>query len=218
MDILVISDDKALREKISEYLKKKNCRVRSALSAGEAVRAIGVKLPDAAVCGGSFSDEDFISGFVRKLKRPVLVIADRERDAVSIFDSGADDILKDPVDLSELFSRLKALVRRFNIVRDSSLDGVSVDPCSRTVRSEGQTLNLPRKEYKLLCALLSKPGHVFSRDELLTDAWGTECSSGERTVDVHVKRLREKIGGLGRFIISTVRGKGYKIEYVNQAL
>ena len=147
---------------------------------------------------------------------PVIAVTERRDAAADLLNDGADDVIVSPFDKREAEGRIKALIRRCEYTRTIKKGSSSLhaNPYSRTVSLEGQTFNLPRREYKLLQTLIARPGHTFSRGELIVDAWGKDCRSGERTVDVHIKRVREKMEGFGRFIISTVRGQGYKLEFV----
>jgi two-component system alkaline phosphatase synthesis response regulator PhoP len=112
-----------------------------------------------------------------------------------------------------LLSRIKALLRRGQPVKDSipeDLGGIRIDRESYLVHKEGQEISLPRKEFELLSLLASKPGKVFAREDILNKVWGGEVVVGDRTIDVHIRKLREK---LGEDYIKTVKGVGYKFEF-----
>ena len=119
-----------------------------------------------------------------------------------------------PVDMNEMIWRVGALLRRAQIVNEHKLTigTVVLDYDALTVTSEKETLELPRKEFYLLYKLLSYPKKIFTRQQLMDEIWGMDAKTDERTVDVHIKRLREKLGDLEEFKIITVRGLGYKAE------
>lgn len=133
---------------------------------------------------------------------------------VAGFDAGADDYITKPIKPKVLISRIKALLRRFNTTgtaQESLLEfgNLTIDLEKYQVRLKGKKLDLPRKEFELLSLLSSRPGKVFNRDEILDKIWGNEVVVGGRTIDVHVRKLREK---LGDGFIKTVKGVGYKFE------
>jgi two-component system alkaline phosphatase synthesis response regulator PhoP len=129
------------------------------------------------------------------------------------FEAGADDYIAKPVKPKVLSSRVKALLRRPQFQKDDGpsdeVAGVRVDKERYLVFRDGEELNLPKKEFELLALLLSKPGKVFDREEILNGVWGKDIVVGDRTIDVHIRKLREK---LGEERIKTVKGVGYKFE------
>jgi two-component system alkaline phosphatase synthesis response regulator PhoP len=126
-------------------------------------------------------------------------------------EAGADDYITKPLKPKVLVSRLHALLRRktSNVSSDSEQTGLFIDRERYLVLLNGQELQLPKKEFELLALLHSKPGKVFERDFILESVWGTDIVVGDRTIDVHVRKLREKIGD---DYIKTVKGVGYKFE------
>lgn len=129
------------------------------------------------------------------------------------FEAGADDYINKPIKPRVLLSRIKALLRRTSVSNDSEvqdLGGIIIDRESYSVTHQGNELNLPRKEFELLALLASKPGKVFAREEILSRVWGEDVVVGDRTIDVHIRKLREKIG---EDYIRTVKGVGYKFEF-----
>ena len=159
--------------------------------------------------------ESFFSAVARRL--PTLVILDLmlpgEADAVRGLDSGADDYITKPFGVSELISRVKAVLRRTDgaAPNNYSVGGISLDDGRRLVCAEGRQCALTYTEYELLKALVSNCGMVLSREKLMVLVWGTDFAGESRTVDVHVKTLRQKLGSCGD-LIKTVRNVGYKIE------
>ena len=147
---------------------------------------------------------------------PVIMATARgeEYDKITGLDSGADDYLVKPFGMMEMVSRVRAVLRRANPERVKaplSLGGVTLDPASHRVTANGREVTLTLKEYELLHALMASPGVVFTRDRLLSEIWGTDYDGETRTVDVHVRTLRQKLGEAGS-IIGTVRGVGYRTE------
>ena len=147
---------------------------------------------------------------------PVIMATARgeEYDKITGLDSGADDYLVKPFGMMEMVSRVRAVLRRANPERVKaplSLGGVTLDPVSHRVTVGGEEISLTLKEFELLHTLMSSPGVVFTRDRLLSEIWGTDYDGETRTVDVHVRTLRQKLGEAGS-IIGTGRGVGYRTE------
>ncbi|GAV14479.1 response regulator transcription factor [Paenibacillus sp. chi10] len=131
------------------------------------------------------------------------------------FAAGTDDYMVKPFEPKELLFRMKALLRRYQIVSDSliRLGATTIDRKSYTVAASGEELTLPRKEFELLAQLASYPGRIFTREQLLAWIWGTDYEGDSRTIDVHIKRLRERFPeNASGFRITTIRGLGYKLE------
>lgn len=148
---------------------------------------------------------------------PVMMLTAKstEYDKVIGLDSGADDYMTKPFGMMELVSRVKALIRRSgkgekNDSKTYSVGSLSVCPEKYTASSDGREQTLTRKEFELLCLLIENPGQVFTRDAILNKIWGYDFDGESRTVDMHIKTLRQKLGSNGE-MIETVRGIGYKI-------
>ena len=130
-------------------------------------------------------------------------------------DGGADDYVAKPFGMMELLSRIRALLRRTETENGTLRCGIlEVDPGQHIVRVRGQETILTQKEFEVLCLLLRNPGQVLSREQLIENVWGYAFTGESRTVDVHVRTLRQKLGEAGAYI-ETVRGYGYKISPVN---
>lgn len=128
------------------------------------------------------------------------------------FDAGADDYISKPIKPRLLVSKIKSLLRRINKEEKKNTieeGSIKVDLAQRLVFQNGEELFLPKKEFNLLCLLMSKPGRVFTREEILAKVWGTETIVVDRTIDVHIRKLREK---LGNDLFVTVKGVGYKFN------
>ena len=147
---------------------------------------------------------------------PILMVTARETpaDKRKGFLIGTDDYMVKPVDEDEMVLRIAALLRRSRIVNEHRLlvGGTLLDYDSFSVSSEGYISELPRKEFLLLYKLLSYPGKIFTRRQLMDEIWDMDSDTDERTVDVHIRRLREKCEAFPDFSIETVRGLGYKAE------
>ena len=137
-----------------------------------------------------------------------------EYDKIQSLDMGADDYLVKPFGIMELVSRVKAVLRRSRPVKQTKLlklDGVVLNPDEHTVAVDGQRVGLTHKEYELLHLFLSQPGIAFTREQLLANVWNTEYMGESRTVDMHIRTLRQKLGNYGH-LIETVRNVGYRLE------
>ena len=182
--------------------------------------AMEVRLPDLLLLDIMLPEEDGIS-VLKKLRSsrrtknmPIILLTAKgtEFDKVAGLDSGADDYIAKPFGTMELISRIKALLRRTSAEEDADITfgGIAVDTEKRRVTANGSDVNLTRKEYELLLTLIRGKGKVFTRDELLHNVWEFDYSGESRTVDVHIRTLRAKLGSCGD-IIETIRGVGYKV-------
>ena len=137
-----------------------------------------------------------------------------EYDKIQSLDLGADDYLVKPFGIMEMVSRVKAVLRRCSPTRQSKalkMDGLVLNPEEHTVTIDGERVSLTYKEYELLYLFLSQPGIAFTREQLLVNVWDTEYVGETRTVDMHIRTLRQKLGKYGH-IIETVRNVGYRLE------
>ena len=138
-----------------------------------------------------------------------------EYDKIQSLDLGADDYLVKPFGIMEMVSRVKAVLRRCKPVKETKLlkvDGLVLNPDEHTVTVDGERLVLTYKEYELLHLFLSQPGIAFTREQLLSSVWNTEYLGETRTVDMHIRTLRQKLGNYGN-LIETVRNVGYRLEH-----
>ncbi|KXK66742.1 putative heme response regulator HssR [Christensenella minuta] len=219
--ILVAEDDKNLRRLMAAYLEQSGYEVYHAED-GEAALSIldsthidliisDIMMPN--MDGYELIEELRNAGFTL----PVLMVTAKEtfEDKKKGFLVGTDDYMVKPIDMDEMLLRVAALLRRANIANEHKLqlgDGVLLDYDSLTVRAHGKLFELPKKEFYLLFKLLSYPKKIFTRQQLMDEIWGMDAEADERTVDVHIKRLREKFENLPEFKIITIRGLGYKAE------
>jgi len=221
--ILLVDDEPDILEFIRYNLAKEGFKVSTAGTGREAIEIAKAETPDLVVLDVMMPEMDGIETCrelrdIPKLKNTIIAfLTARNEDYSQIagFDSGADDYITKPIKPRVLISRIKALLRRrtgTSDSQDSVLDvhGLVIDRGRYLVTKDGEEFNLPKKEFELLSLLASKPGKVFTRDEILDRVWGDLVVVGDRTIDVHIRKLREKIG---EDSIKTVKGVGYKFEF-----
>jgi len=219
----VVDDEARLRALLEAYLKGRGYHVVTAADGLEALQVAGRVRPDLIVLDIMMPRLDGI-GFLKALRRdrdtPVIVLTARveETDTVLGLELGADDYVTKPFSLRELEARIKAVLRRREpIAAESSAPKILaggklvIDSEQHEVRVNGQPIELSLAEFKILELLASRPRRVFSRDEILDHLWGQEKVVVTRTVDVHIRHLRQKLGKLSS-LIQSVRGLGYKFE------
>lgn len=222
--ILIVEDETALRETLARHLEREGYAVLTASRGDDGLRLARERSPDLIILDLMLPGLDGIQ-VCRLLRRdsqvPVLMLTalGGESDKVAGLDSGADDYLAKPFGLRELSARIRALLRRQRTAAPSAPDVVrsgdlEAFPLRREIRRNGVPLRLKPKEYDLLLFFMRNAGRVFTRDQLLQDVWGSDYLGGERTVDVHVRWLRQKIepDPSSPTRIRTVRGSGYLFE------
>ena len=221
--ILVVDDDSNIAELLRLYLEKEGYEVFTANNGGDAVKVYKEKEPDLMLLDIMLPVLDGwqVCREVRKFsEKPIIMITAKgsEIDKVKGLDAGADDYIAKPFGILEFISRVKALLRRAGTLKaDSeeqtslSLGGVCIDMGKRIVTADGGNVELTYKEYELLKLLMSQPGLVYSRQQILEKIWGIDFKMDTRTVDMHIKTLRQKLGEQGS-IIQTVRNVGYKAQ------
>lgn len=218
--ILLVEDDKHLNKMMAVYLRMNGYNVITAFDGDEALTALESTLPDLVISDIMMPNMD---GFelTRELRDwykelPVLIVTAKDtiEDKRAGFLAGTDDYMVKPIDLDELNMRVTALLRRSRIASDRKIviGDTVLNYDSLTVARGDNTLQLTKKEFFLLFKLLSYPTQIFTRRQLMDEIWGMDAESDERTVDVHIKRLREKCECFPEFRIVTVRGLGYKAE------
>lgn len=226
--ILLVDDERILLDTLRYNLAKEGYQVRTATNGEEALHAARQESPDLIVLDVMLPKMD---GFevCRTLRRwssvPVLMLTarDEEVDKVLGLELGADDYLTKPFSMREFLARVKAMLRRVEMERAEAEDGAEsllragdlvVDPTAHKAFLAGQSLHLKPKEFDLLACLMRQPGRAFSRDQLLERVWGYDFAGDTRTVDVHVRWLREKIEASPSRpeLIETVRGVGYRFK------
>ena len=219
--ILVVEDDRDIAELVERYLQKAGFSTELRSSGREALKAIAERTPDLLVLDLMLPHVDGleICRVVRSDPRtaaiPIIMLTARadESERIVGLEIGADDYVAKPFSPNELVARVRALLRRTQRqpeTPDISYGPIHVDTERHIVSSSGTAVALTAKEFLLLEYLLRHRGRVLSRDVLLTDVWGYKYTGGTRTVDVHVRRLREKLPALGDALV-TVKQFGYKL-------
>lgn len=220
INILIVEDDKNLRRLMEVFLKENGFQVFLAEDGEKAVGIFCKSHIDLVLCDIMMPK---VNGYdlVKELKRfnydlPIIMVTAKESlaDKKKGFLIGADDYIVKPIDLDEMLLRINALLRRAKISNNHKLviGNVVLDYNALTITKEKKSTELTKKEFYLLFKLLSYPKQIFTRHQLMEEIWGMDIESDERTVDVHIKRIREKLGDLDEFKIITVRGLGYKAE------
>ena len=218
INVLVIEDEENIRKIISKVLSREGYHVFEASSAEEGLDIIDKNLINLIVLDLTLPKMDGYE-FTKELREanieiPILMATAHQlpNDKHKGFMAGTDDYMTKPLDMDEFVLRIKALLRRSKIVneRKITIGKVTLDYDSLTVTREDDKQTLPQKEFYLLYKLLSTPNTIFTRQELMEEIWGLENESDFRTIDVHIKRIREKLEDVDEFEIVTVRGIGYK--------
>lgn len=220
--IFCVEDDDAIRGLMLYALNAAGFEAEGFSDGAGLFAALQTELPDLILLDIMLPGEDGIS-ILRKLRGrtataglPVIMATAKgtEYDKVTGLDLGADDYLAKPFGMMELVSRVKAVLRRCRPRQERtalSVNGLSIDLAEHTVTAGGERVVLTRKEFELLRLFLSSPGVVFTREALLSAVWDTEFTGETRTVDMHIRTLRQKLGNYGA-MIETVRGVGYRLE------
>ena len=224
--ILVVDDDTNICELLRLYLTKEGYQVTVANDGEEGLEKFNQVKPDMVLLDVMMPKMDGLE-VCRRIRKagntPVMMLTAKGEtfDKVLGLELGADDYMEKPFDSKELVARVKAVLRRYKPVTvetpDSETKGVeypdlSINLTNYSVVYMGHTIDMPPKELELLYFLASSPNHVFTREQLLDQIWGYEYIGDTRTVDVHIKRLREKIKDHDSWKISTIWGVGYKFE------
>lgn len=219
--IYVVEDDDNIREIETIALKNSNYLVKAFARATDFYRALNDILPDLVLMDVMLPDENGCD-IVRRLRSqsatkrlPVIMVTAKtsEMDMVKGLDDGADDYIKKPFSVLELLSRVKALLRRSTeeTAQQLRVGDIQLDNARRIVLAQGKSVELTYKEYELLRYLMINAEMVLSRESIMRFVWGTDFEGETRTVDMHIKTLRQKLGA-GGSIIKTVRGVGYKVS------
>ena len=224
--ILIVDDDNNIAELISLYLTKECYDTHIVNDGEEALKAFDLYNPNLILLDLMLPGIDGyqVCREIRsKSNTPIIMLSAKGEifDKVLGLELGADDYIMKPFDSKELVARVKAVLRRFQPVKTESVSadhkcvefpGLTINLTNYSVTYDGHQVDMPPKELELLYFLASSPNQVFTREQLLDNIWGYEYIGDTRTVDVHVKRLREKIKDKENWSISTVRGIGYKFE------
>ena len=217
--ILVVDDDPDIIEILRYNLSLAGYQVKTASNGKEAVKKAKLFLPEIILLDIMMPEMDGIEACTQikslpSLKKTMIIfLSARSEDFTQIaaFDAGGDDYISKPVKPKILLSKIRSVVKRIHLsVNENTrieLGNIVIDRNEYLVKIDNNNIKLPRKEFELFFLLASKPRKVFTRDEIMSKVWGINVVVGDRTIDVHIRKLREKIGDL-RF--KTVKGVGYK--------
>ena len=217
-NILVIEDNKNMRKLICATLKQNGYSTFEAEDGEVGLDVLDTTHIDLIICDIMMPNMDGYE-FTETLRdghceTPIIIVTAKEQleDKKKGFSIGADDYMVKPIDFEELILRIGAILRRSKIVNDHkiTIGNTVLDYNSLSVTSNGECNTLPKKAFYLLFKLVSSPDTIFTRRQLLDEIWGMESMADERTVDVHIKRIRERYRDSNDFEIVTVRGLGYK--------
>ncbi|QUH25742.1 response regulator transcription factor [Serpentinicella alkaliphila] len=220
VNILVVEDDKNLQKLMTAVLKQSGYNVIVARDGEEALDEMSTSHVDLLISDIMMPTMDgyTLIDTLRKANYtlPILMVTAKETfdDKRKGFLVGTDDYMVKPIDMDEMLLRVAALLRRSRIINENKLKigDVELDNNTLTISRNNEIILLPKKEFYLLFKLLSYPKQIFTRQQLMDEIWGMDTEADERTVDVHIKRLREKLASFTEFEIITVRGLGYKVE------
>ena len=225
--ILVVEDDHNISDLIRMYLEKEGFEIQTAFDGGAAVEAFRAWQPDMVLLDIMLPVMDgwAVCGRIRETSRaPIIMITAKSEvfDRIQGLEMGADDYIVKPFEMKELIARINAVLRRTEIPDDTrkrlTFDKLVIDLDSYELTVDGQKVDTPPKELELLYHLASTPNRVYTRNQLLDEVWGFDYFGDSRTVDVHIKRLREKVENVsGEWALKTVWGVGYKFEVVGRS-
>ncbi|MGI5966954.1 response regulator transcription factor [Anaerotruncus rubiinfantis] len=216
--ILVVDDNAKIRKLIGIYLRREGFNIVLAADGGEVLQVLANQPVDLIISDIMMPGMDGYD-LVKTLRgngvdTPILMATAKTEfaDKKKGFEIGADDYMTKPIDMEELVLRVRALLRRSRIYSENQIviGSVVLDHASLEVRLREETVVLPQKEFYLLYKLFSYPNRIFTRQELMDEIWGFDTETNPRTVDVHIKRLRERFEHVKELEIVTIRGLGYK--------
>ena len=221
-NILVVEDDHNISELIRMYLEKEGFEVRSVYDGGKAVEEFDRQAPDLVLLDIMLPVLDGwgVCAHIRRMAQtPIIMLTAKSdvTDRITGLEMGADDYLVKPFEMKELMARINAVLRRSEIPEDThkklTFDKLTINLDSYELIVDGKVIDTPPKELELLYHLASTPNRVYTRNQLLDEVWGFDYFGDSRTVDVHIKRLREKVENVSdQWTLKTVWGVGYKFE------
>ena len=218
--IYIIEDDENIRNLLKIALEGFGYEAEGFETAEEGLERIKEEVPSLAIFDWMLPGMDGVTA-IRKIRQtdglqelPIMLLTAKEKelDKVVGLDCGADDYMVKPIDMEELLLRVKVLLKRANAANEKKLiiGNLVLDYKQMSVTYKGKNYQLTQKEFLLLYKFLSTPDTIFTRQELIEEIWGLDNESDFRTVDVHIKRIREKLSDIKEFEILTIRGIGYK--------
>lgn len=217
--IMVVDDEMHIRELVRFYLDKAGFDTIEAANAEEALDIVENQYIDLAVVDIMMPGMDgfeLVEQMRQYRKFPVIMLTakSQSKDKLRGFSLGIDDYVTKPFDPDELMARVKTILKRYSINSSNvvKIGDVIFDGDKYEVRYQDQIIHLPLKQFELAFELAKNPNQIFTREQLIEKIWGMDYDGFDRTVDVHIKRIRENLGHLPGFKVVTVRGLGYKIE------
>lgn len=221
--ILVVDDDSNIAELLRFYLEKEDYEVTVKSNGKDAVKAFSEISPDLMLLDIMLPKMDGwqVCREIRRFSsKPIIMLSAKGEtvDKVLGLELGADDYISKPFEIKEVLARIRAVFRRYSVnevedIREVKYDNLSINLENYELRVKGVQIDTPPKEMELIYHLACNPNRVFTRDQLLDEVWGFDYYGDSRTVDVHVKRLREKLDGVSeKWSLKTVWGVGYKFE------
>ena len=217
--IMVVDDEMHIRELVRFYLDKAGFDTIEAANAEEALDIVENQYIDLAVVDimmPGLDGFDLVEQMRQYREFPVIMLTakSQSKDKLRGFSLGIDDYVTKPFDPDELMARVKTILKRYSINSSNvvKIGDVIFDGDKYEVRYQDQIIHLPLKQFELAFELTKNPNQIFTREQLIEKIWGMDYDGFDRTVDVHIKRIRENLGHLPGFKVVTVRGLGYKIE------
>lgn len=221
--ILLVDDEPDILEFLTYNLTKEGYTIFTATDGHDAIKLVKENMPDLVILDVMMPGMDGIetcreireTAGINKVMIAFLTARNEDYSQIAGFEVGADDYINKPIKPRVLISRIAALLRRGGLgvsvdEQKRDMGGIRVDKEKYLVFKNNQEINLPKKEFELFSLLVSKPGKVFTRENILAKVWGDDVVVGDRTIDVHIRKLREKIGDE---YIKTIKGIGYKFEF-----
>lgn len=218
--VLVVDDDANIRELISIFLSGEGYTVIEAENGQEALTILeenNIQIVVVDVMMPEVDGYDLTKEVKKYYDIPILMVTAKSesQDKLKGFDLGVDDYVVKPFDPLEIVARVKALLRRFQLLSDKNIfvGNLTINQVKYEISANDQSITLPLKEFELLVKLASQAGRIFTRNDLIEQIWGLDYEGDERTVDVHIKRVRERLREIKATVeIVTIRGLGYKLE------
>lgn len=221
--ILIVDDEPDILEFLQYNLKREGYDVVTAPDGKQALSVAAAEKPDLIILDIMMPEMDGVEacGRLRAMKEfqhtPIAFLTARDEDfsQIAALDSGGDDYITKPIKPRVLISRIQALLRRSGRPSDEEtseirLHNLVIDKQRVVIFKDGQPIELPRKEFEIIWLLASRPGRVFTREEIFDKIWGSDIIVGNRTIDVHIRKLRERVG---EDYVKTVKGIGYKFDF-----